>query len=112
MRQGRVHEAVDVLSGALQIRPRDPVLLNNLGMCFLVRKEYEKALEQFTKAAGLIPESKRYRANMATTLGLLGRHEESSALLQQILPEEKAQHNAEVLRRAREREIPASDRQG
>jgi serine/threonine-protein kinase len=100
MRQGRVHEAVDALSAALKIRPRDPVLLNNLGMCLLLRKEYEGALRQFTEAAGLVPENEKYRANMATALGLLGRQEESLALLQQVLPREKAEYNAEVLRKA------------
>lgn len=103
MRQGHVNEAVQVLSKALRIRPQDPVLENNLGMCFLVRKEYETALEHFTKAAGLVPESEKYRANMATALGLLGRHDESRALLQQVLPEDKAAHNAEVLRKAHEK---------
>jgi Tfp pilus assembly protein PilF len=61
MRQGRVHEAVGALSAALKIRPRDPVLLNNLGMCLLLRKEYEGALRQFTEAAGLVPENEKYR---------------------------------------------------
>lgn len=113
MRQGRVNEAVGVLSRALQIRPRDPVLLNNLGMCRLIRKDYEKALAHFTEAAGLVPESKRYRANMATTLGLLGRHEESLSLLEQILPGDKAKHNAEILRRADKRQVsPAADAPG
>lgn len=112
-RQGRANEAVDTLSRALQIRPRDPVLLNNLGMCRLIRKDYEKALAHFTEAAGLVPESKRYRANMATTLGLLGRDDESSALLQQILPGDKAKYNAEVLRKAREQQAsPAVDAPG
>lgn len=104
MRQGRVHEAVAVLLRALEIRPRDPVLLNNLGMCFLGRKEYAKALEQFTTAAGVVPESEKYRANMATCLGLLGRYEEALALLQQVLPDDKARHNVEILRKARERQ--------
>ncbi len=105
MRQARVNEAVDMLSEALRIRPQDPVLLNNLGMCLLVRKEYEKALGHFTRAAGLVPESEKYRANMATALGLLGRQEESFALLQQVLPEDQAKHNAEILRKAREKEV-------
>jgi Flp pilus assembly protein TadD len=110
MRQGRVHEAVAVLSKALEIRPKDPVLLNNLGMCFLIRKEYGKALDQFTQAGGLVPESEKYRANMAIALGLLGRHEESLALLEQVLPEDKARHNAEILRKARERQAnPPAD---
>jgi serine/threonine-protein kinase len=105
MRQGRIHEAVDTLSAALQIRPHDPVLLNNLGMCLLLRKEYERALDHFTRAAGLVPENEKYRANMATALGLLGRQEESLALLQQILPADKAQRNAEVLRNAYDRKM-------
>jgi Flp pilus assembly protein TadD len=100
MRQGRIHEAIDTLSKALKSRPRDPVLLNNLGMCLLLHKQYQPALQHFTDAAGLVPENEKYRANMATVLGLLGRHEESLALLQQILPHDKAEHNAEVLRKA------------
>jgi Flp pilus assembly protein TadD len=108
MRQGRVNEAVDVLSEALRLRPQDPVLSNNLGMCWLVRKEYAKALEQFTKAAGIVPESEKYRANMATVLGLLGRQEECLALLQQVLPPDQARHNADILRKAYEEQTISS----
>ncbi len=57
-------------------------------------------MQHFTEAAGLVPESEKYRANMATALGLLGRQEESLALLQQVLPHDKAERNAEVLRKA------------
>ncbi len=110
MRQGRIHEAVDTLSAALQIHPRDPVLQNNLGMCLLLGKEYERALDHFTSATGLVPENEKYRANMATALGLLGRHEESLALLQQILPGDRAQRNAEVLRKAHDKQThPSTD---
>ncbi len=104
MRQGRIHEAVATLSAALKTRSRDPVLLNNLGMCLLLRKEYEPALARFTDAAGLVPENGKYRGNMAATLALLGRQEESQALLEQILPPDKARHNADVLRKAYENE--------
>ncbi|MFC1634465.1 tetratricopeptide repeat protein [Planctomycetota bacterium] len=103
MRQGRVNEATELLSKALKKRPHDPVLQNNLGMCLLVRKEYQMALEHFTKAAGFVPGSEKYRANMATALGLMGRHDESKALLKQILPEEKVEHNAEILRKAHQK---------
>jgi serine/threonine-protein kinase len=109
MRHGHIHEAIEILSTALQIRPRDPVLLNNLGMCLLLRKEYARALERFTDAAGLVPEQEKYRANMATALGLLGRQEESLALLQQILPPDRAEHNAEVLRKAYDHEACRED---
>ena len=99
MRQGRMYQAKDILAMALTISPEDPVLLNNLGMCHLMQKQYRKALDCFTEA-GRVPESEKYRANMATALGLLGRNEEALALLRQVLPEEQANHNAEVLRRA------------
>jgi Flp pilus assembly protein TadD len=104
MRQGRVHEAAAVLTKATEIRPRDPVLLNNIGMCLLVRREYAKALSHFTEAAGIVPESEKFRANMATCLGLMGRHKESLALLQQVLPEEEARRNADILHNAWEKQ--------
>lgn len=105
VRQGRVNEAIETLTEALRIRPQDSVLRNNLGMCFLIRRDCGKALEHFTAAAGLVPENERYRANMAMTLGLLGRQEESSALLQQILSEGDARENAELLRKANEKTL-------
>jgi Flp pilus assembly protein TadD len=104
MRQGRVHEAVAMLTKALAVRPKDPVLLNNLGMCLLLRKEYAQALERFTQACGLVPENEKYRANMATALGLLGREEEAQALFEQTLTIEKARHNVEILRKARQQQ--------
>jgi len=103
MRQGRVHEATAVLSQALRMSNADPILLNNLGMCWLVQQQYERAMECFIKAAGRVPESAKFRANLATALALLGRHEESGALLQQVLPDEQAKHNAEILRKAYEK---------
>ena len=107
MRQGRVNEAIETISGGLRVHPGDPVLLNNLGMCRMVQKDYEKALEMFTKAAGIMPANTRYRANMAVALGLMGRYEESLALFRQILPEDQANHNISVLRQAEKNTTPA-----
>jgi Flp pilus assembly protein TadD len=97
MRNGRTREAVAVMLEGLRIHPRDPVLLNNAGMCWIMRREYDKALDMFTQAAGRMPENARYRANMAVALGLMGRDEESLALFKQILPEEQAKHNLNIL---------------
>lgn len=108
MRQGRTSAAIETLQDALRIQPEDPVLLNNLGMCWLVRRDYQKALEMFNKAAGLMPENTKYRANMAVALGLMGREEESLSLFKQILPEDQANHNLDVLRQAKESPEQAS----
>lgn len=97
MRKRRITEAVSTLSAGLQVNPNDPVLLNNQGMCWLIRKDYEKALEYFTQAAGIVPENTRYRSNMATTLVLLDRRQEALALYEQILPKEEALENIRVL---------------
>jgi pentatricopeptide repeat protein len=100
-RQGRTNEAIELLGKALEIHERDPVVLNNLGICYVIRKEYDKAFKYFLGAASVIPSKERYRANMATALGMMGREEEALALLEQVLSPEDAQHNAEVLQRAR-----------
>ena len=97
MRNRRIAEATSTLSAGLQINPNDSVLLNNLGMCWLIRKDYEKALEFFTQAAGIVPENTRYRSNMATALVLLDRREEALALYEQILPKEEAAENINIL---------------
>jgi Flp pilus assembly protein TadD len=99
MRQHRIKEAIQTISSGLLVNHRDPVLLNNLGMCWIVSHDYKEALEMFTKAAGVMPENTRYRANMAMTLGLMGRYEESLFLFEQILPDKQVEHNLNVIRK-------------
>lgn len=97
MRQRRIPEAMATLEKGLKMGPSDPVLLNNMGMCKLVRKDFAGALDCFTQAAGIVPENTRYRSNMATALALLGRRDEALSLYQQILPKEEALENIRVL---------------
>jgi len=108
MRQGRTNVAIETLQHALKINSEDTVLLNNLGMCWIVRRDYENALKMFTRAAGIMPENVKYRANMAVALGLMGRDEESLSLFRHVLPEDQANHNLSVLREARNSNKPAS----
>jgi tetratricopeptide (TPR) repeat protein len=79
LRQRRSDEAVATLRAAWRISPSDPVILNNLGMCLLLKAEYKDALDLFSQAAAAMPQDARYRANMATALGMIGRYEESLA---------------------------------
>ena len=74
MRQRRLPEAMKVLEAGLKLSADDPVLLNNTGMCWLIRKRYQNALDYFTKASAIVPENTRYRSNMATALALMGRY--------------------------------------
>jgi Flp pilus assembly protein TadD len=98
MRQGQTKEAIKALQKGLEIEPETPLLLNNLGMCWIILQDNEIALEMFTKAAGLMPENPKYRANMAVALGLMDRGEESMSLFNQVLPMELAYQNLCVLR--------------
>ncbi len=102
LRNQRVDEAMHVLALGLRIAPRDPVLLNDMGMCYLLRGQAREALEFFTTAAAAMPRDVRYRCNMAVALGLLNRYDEAVALYRQALPPEAVAHNLAILRRARE----------
>lgn len=97
MQNRRIPEAIKTLKDGLEVNPKDPVLLNNMGMCWLIRKNHEKALDYFTQAAGILPENTRYRSNMATALLLLNRCEEALALYEQLLPKEEALENIQIL---------------
>ena len=105
MRQRHIDEAVNTLSTALKINPKDPVLLNNMGMCYMIRQDYNKALEMFIATTGVKPENARYRANTAVSLAFLGRDDEAISLYRQILPENQVQHNLNIIRAAREKKL-------
>lgn len=110
IRQGRIAEAAEGLAEALQIWPNDAVLLNNMGMCCLIRRDYETALAFFTRAAVCAPDRPRYQANRATSLGMLGRDAEALAVWRRILPEEMAAYNLDVLQRARQKASDTSEK--
>jgi tetratricopeptide (TPR) repeat protein len=101
MRQQDLDGAARVLSAGLKAAPRESLLWNNLGMCYLFQQKYDKALESFTVAGGIVPSSAMYRSNMATALGMQGRYEEALALYQQVLPMDEAHYNLGVVCQAR-----------
>jgi tetratricopeptide (TPR) repeat protein len=99
MRQGHTKAAIKTLQDGLSIDSEAPVLLNNSGMCWIIMQDNEIALEMFTKAAGIMPENCKYRANMAVALGLMGRDEESLSLFNKVLPVDLAIQNLSVLQK-------------
>ena len=101
LRHRRVEDAIDALSAGLDAAPQNPMLLNDLGMCRLLKGNYEKALSAFTEAASVAPQDARYRANMAVALGLMGRYQEAITIYEQVIPEADAHYNLSVLCRAR-----------
>lgn len=101
IRNRQIDDAIEILSSALAQDDSDPTTVNNLGMCWMIRRNYEEALLYFTKATGLKPENTRYRANMAVALAFLGRDDEALAIYKQILPEDQAEYNLGLIQKAR-----------
>jgi len=97
LRHRRLDAAQQVLTRGLLASPDDPVLQNNLGMCALIGKDYQRALARFARASAVEPDNARYRANTALALGLAGRYEECLAVYEQILPPADAHYNLAVL---------------
>lgn len=101
MRMRRVDAAISTLRSALAISPRDDILLNNLGVCYLMKPDCPGAFQCFAGAAALRPSNARYRANMALALGLLGREDESASLYKMVLSGDDAEYNLALLNSAR-----------
>ena len=101
VRDGRTDDAVQVLTTALKACPGDPVLLNNLGMCWMVKKDYVQALRYFREADEIDPRAKRYRANMAVAMAMVGRYEEALETFGEVLIPADAHYNLAVICEAR-----------
>lgn len=101
MRMRHFDDAIASLYSALRWAPKDHVILNDLGICFLMKSDAHNALSGFTAAAARQPANGRYRANMAIALALMGRDEESMSLYAMVLPPTDAQHNLSVVSSAR-----------
>jgi len=99
--QRKLEESLRVLNAGLRVSPRDPILVNNLGMCMLVGGRYGEALRMFSEAAGIVPDDARYRANMAVALAMMGRDPEALSLYEQIMSPSDARHNLAILAEAR-----------
>jgi len=101
VQQGRLDEALALLEAAAKIAPNDPVILNNRGICLLMKGNAEGALPCFEKAAARNPQSAKYRANAALALGMLRRDEESLELYKEVVPVAEGRQNLEVIRSLR-----------
>jgi len=110
LRRRSVDDAIRILQTGLAANPDSCPLINNLGICLLLKKDYARALASFAAAAALMPQSERYRSNMAVALALMGRDDEASALFMQVTPAKDARHNMHLLRKIRS--APPADPDG
>lgn len=97
IRQRKLETAIGTINKGLAVVPNDAVLLNNLGMCGMLKGDYAMALQNFTLASAADPDDARYTANMALAAGMLGRYDESLALYQQVVRPARAHYNLAVV---------------
>ena len=102
VRQGRLDDAARTLAAGLEVSEKDPILLNNLGLCMIMSGRADEALTYFLSASDIRPDDARFHANAALALGLLGRYEESLATYRSIESDSgQAHYNLAVVCEAR-----------
>jgi Flp pilus assembly protein TadD len=97
----RADEAISALTAGVTRHPKDPILLNNLGMAYFLDGDYQSALANFDRASDVQPDEPTYRSNKAAALGMLGRVSESAELYRKDLRQSEVHENIDVLLRAR-----------
>jgi protein O-GlcNAc transferase len=102
MRASRTDDATEVLERGLQALPNDARLTGNLGMCYMIKGDHQRALDAFARAASIGSDDARHRANMAAALGMLGRYDESLAEYEKVVAPAAAHFNLAVLAKARQ----------
>jgi tetratricopeptide (TPR) repeat protein len=101
--QRRHAEAEHYFQMALRSDPRNPELLGDLGYCYFLQGQLNKAESALTKATLLEPADKRNRNNLGLVLGHLGRHEEALAHFKLASSEADACYNLAFIFAAQER---------
>ena len=109
MRHDNVDDAMETLRVGLEQVPAEPILINNVGMCWLLKAEYEKAAEQFEYASMLDPKNGRYLSNLATAQGMAGDYEAALATFEHVVLPEDAHYNLAVICESRGDEERASE---
>lgn len=77
---GNHRQAREYYHRALQIAPDEPIVLNNLGLSYMLTKELKLAEEALRKAAGRAPGDARIQGNLALVLRLQGKNSEATAV--------------------------------
>lgn len=101
VRQRKVGPATTTLEQALAIAPNDPVVLNDMGMVWMLRGDNEKALGYFTQAAQQMPDDSRYHANMALATGMMGNYDEAYDMYLKTMRTARAHYNLSIIAEAR-----------
>src|SRR6266516_4152946 len=113
---GNFQQAFDVLSRAHSPdNPdwREPSVLSNLGLSYVLSKELPKAEETLRRAQATGRADARVRQNLALAVGLQGRFAEAETIVKADLPADEAAANVAYLKQMLNRkDIPRTARNG
>ncbi|HUB80691.1 MAG TPA: polysaccharide deacetylase family protein [Bryobacteraceae bacterium] len=98
-RQKKYDEALQKFQGAAELRPNDPVILNNLGFLDYTVGRYDDALTNLQKTLALDPKRKEAHENLADTFFKMGRKEDAKKEYQQFLALSPASARAEEVKK-------------
>lgn len=101
LKDGRTREATVVLETGVIELPSSAILHNDLGICWLLADDMNRAAKEFTEARKLDPHDATYTANLAMVMGLQGRYDAAIALYVEVLPVADAHANVANLAEAR-----------
>jgi len=83
---GKIDEGIAQLNQGIRLNPFPNYLYpSNLGRCYLIMGQYEKALTEFKKAVQLAPKSPPLHVYLAVTYALLDRTKEARASAERAL---------------------------
>jgi tetratricopeptide (TPR) repeat protein len=74
---GKIDDAEKLFKEVLEIEPKEPSALNNLGNIKYLKKEYNKAIEYYLKASFVDPYDANILINIARLYTVLGKKEEA-----------------------------------
>jgi tetratricopeptide (TPR) repeat protein len=107
--QRRHDEAERLFLLALTRERQDPTLLADLGYCYFLQGQLEKAESALLKATVLEPSNPRHWNNLGLVSGHLGRHEDSLAYFRKAGSEADALYNLAFIFAAQERTDEAKE---
>lgn len=101
LRRDQAQQAMNTLQSALKHDPTSAILYNDIGMCWMLEGNYQRAIEYFSRASELDAKESRYHSNRAAALGMLGQYDLALAAYEKVLAPSDAHYNIAILSRAR-----------
>ena len=95
--QGSHREAELFYRRALEIKPSNESLLNDLGYCYFLQGDWATAEAILTRASELAPTDPRICNNLGLVCGRLGKAEKALQTFRRVSSEADAQHNLTVV---------------